>query len=276
MKKEIMRRAALMMTLLTMATPLASRGELKIYKIKGEVTVKTSGGTRKGEKRQTVAASDVLNIPRNAAVSILDTREKRVYSSLSQGRISVKQLIDQAKSNASNITRTTNDMVLEAVADNARSKSEGFGIAGASIHEANAVIHAPMDLPEGMSYLAYLRGLGDGVYNDEYDVILLRRDINYDDETFNFAVFNTLSKPLYFNIIQQRTDREPELHFLDNPIAAPRTQTVVEEYLYLLPDYPDGYIVVASDRDFTIEDVKNLLNPRYEPEADFYFTLLRK
>lgn len=266
----------MVLTLLTLAMPLASRGELKIYRIKGEVTVKTSGGTRKGEKRQTVVATDVLNIPRNAAVSILDTKDKRVYSSLSQGRLSVKQLIDQAKSNASNITRTTNDMVLEAVADNAKAKTSGFGIAGASVHEANAVIHAPVDLPEGMSYLGYLRGLGDGAYNDEYDVILLRRDINYDDETFNFAVFNTLSKPLYFNIIQQRTDREPELHFLDNPIAAPRTQTVVEEYLYLLPDYPDGYIVVASDKDFTIAEVRKLLDPHYEPKADFYFTVLRK
>lgn len=260
-----------------MATPLELFAELNIYKVKGDVLVKSGNSTSKAQKRQRVASTDELTIPRNAGVSILDTKDNRVYSSLSQGRMTVKRLIDQAKSNASSITRTTNDVVIENLAESARKKSVSVGIPGASIHEANAVIHAPINLPQGMSYLSYLRGLKENEeYNDEYDAILLRRDINYDDETFNFAVFNTLSKPLYFNIIQQRTDREPELHFLDNPIAAPRTQTIVEEYLYILPDYQDGYIVIASDKDFTIEDVKKLLDPSYVPTADFYITLLRK
>lgn len=254
--------------------PLDLAAELKIYKFKGDVTI---NGTRKPVKRMTVSSSDELTIPRNAAVSILDTKSNRIFSSLSQGKMTVGKLIEQAQANTSSITRTTNEEVLRAVAENAKSKSDGYGIAGASVHVANAVIHGPLLLPEGVSYLSYLRGLGDKEeYNDEYDAILLRRDIDYDDETFKFAVFNTLSKPLYFNIIQQRTDREPELHFLDNPIAAPRTQTIVDEYLYILPDYPDGYIVVASDKDFTIDDVKKLLDPKYEPKADFYLTLLRK
>lgn len=266
-----------MTALLTIATPLELFSDLNIYKVKGDVIVKSGSNTQKAQKRQKVASTDELTIPRNAGVSILDTKDNRVYSSLSQGRMTVRHLIDQAKSNASSITRTTNDVVIENLAENAKKKSLKVGVPGASIHEANAVIHAPIDLPEGMSYLSYLRGLGEKEeYNDEYDAILLRRDINYEDETFNFAVFNTLSKPLYFNIIQQRTDREPELHFLDNPIAAPRTQTIVEEYLYILPDYPDGYIVIASDKDFSISDVKELLKPGFEPDADFYFTLLRK
>lgn len=263
-----------MTLLLAVAYPVDLSAVLKIYRFKGDVTV---NGRRKAEKRMEVSSSDELTIPRNAAVSILDTKSNRVFSSLSQGKMTVKELIDQAQKNTSNITRTTNEEVLRAVAENGRTKADGYGIAGASIHVANAVIHAPADLPEGVSYLSYLRGLGDGEdYNDENDAILLRRDINYDDETFRFAVFNTLSKPLYFNIIQQRTDRDPELHFLDNPVAAPRTQTIVDEYLYILPDYREGYIVVASDKDFSLEDVKKLLDPGYEPTADFYITLLRK
>ena len=244
--------------------------------MKGDVTVQSGKSIRKAEKRKPVAESDNLTIPRGASISILDTNGNRVYSSLTQGITTVKNLIKNARTNASNITRATNDVVLTNIKDNGGRRPDNPGRGGVSIHEANAVIHAPVDLPEGMSYLQYLRSLGDKEYNDETDAILLRRDINYEDETFNFAVFNTLKKPLYFNIIQQRTDRDPELHFLDNPIASPRTQTIVEEYLYMLPDYPDGYIVVASDEDFTINDVKKLLDPDYEPKSDFYFTLLRK
>ncbi len=240
------------------------------------MTLKSGTSNRKAEKRQYVKESDLLTIPRSAAVSILNTQNNRVYSSLSQGTMTVRQLIDNASKNASDITRATNEVAWNNMQTNDYKMHTDPGRAGASIHTTNAVIHAPVDLPKGTSYLQYLRSLGDKEYNDEYDAILLRRDINYDDETFNFAVFNTLKEPLYFNIIQQRTDREPELHFLDNPLAAPRTQTIVEEYLYILPDYRDGYIVVASNKNFTIDDVKRLLDPDYEPDADFYFTLLRK
>ncbi len=269
--------AAALPVLLAMTLPTELWASLKIYKIRGEVTVTSGNASRKAVKRQSVLPSDILTIPRNAGVTILDEKDNRVFESLSQGKIKVEDLIKEARKNASAITKATNEMVWEAIADNAKTKSANLGIPGVSVHVANAVIHAPIDLPDGVSYLSYLRGLGGKEeYNDEYDEILLRRDINYDDETFRFAVFNTLSQPLYFNIIQQRADCEPEFFFLDNPIASPRSQTVVEEYLYVVPDYPDGYIVVASDRDFTIEDVRKLLDPGYEPEADFYFTVLRK
>lgn len=278
MKKTKLKKTALAMTaLFAIATPLDLFSDLNIYKVKGEVAVKSGNRTRKAEKRQGVVSSDELTIPRNAGISILDTKDNRVYSSLSPGNMTVGNLIDQATSNASSITRTTNDVMIQSLVESGGKKAESVGVPGVSVHRANALIHAPVDLPEGVSYLQYLRGLGKKeAYNDEYDAIFLRRDINYDDETFHFAVFNTLSKPLYFNIILQCTDREPELHFLDNPIAAPRTQTIVEEYCYIVPDYPDGYIVVASDKNFTASDVKKLLDPSYRPEADFYFTLLRK
>lgn len=263
--------------LLTLTMPSEVRGALKIHKVKGEVTINSGKSSRKAVKRQGVSMSDILTIPRNSSITILDEKDNRAYESLSQGKVKVEDLIRDAKNNSSAITKTTNEMVLEAMADNAKSKSSGLGIPGVSVHVANAVVHGPINLPSGVSYLSYLRGLKENEeYNDEYDAILVRRDINYDDETFKFAVFNTLSQPLYFNIIQQRTDRQPELYFLDNPLAAPRTQTVVEEYLYIVPDYPDGYIVVASDKDFTVEDVKKLLDADYEPAANFYFTLLRK
>lgn len=238
--------------------------------------MKSGTSSRKAEKRQSVSESDLLTIPRSALVSILDTDNNRVYSSLSQGTMTVRELINKAKNNASDVTLATNEVALTNIKSNGPQKSGRPGRGGVSIHEANAVIHAPLELPDGVSYLQYLRSLGDKEYNDEFDAILLRRDINYDDQTFNFAVFNTLKEPLYFNIIQQRTDREPELHFQDNPIALPRTQTIVEEYLYLVPEVPDGYIVVASDRDFTLEDVIKLLDPSYVPTTNFYITLLRK
>lgn len=259
------------------AIPSEIGGALKIHKVKGDVTVNSGNSSRRAVKRESLNLSDVLTIPRNSSIAILDEKDNRVYESLSQGKMKVDDLIMEAKRNSSAITKTTNETVLEAIADNAKSRATGLGIPGVSVHVANAVVHVPLDLLDGVSYLSYLRGLDEKEeYDDECDAILLRRNINYDDETFKFAVFNTLSKPLYFNIIQQRTDREPELFFLDNPIAAPRMQTMVDEYLYLLPDYQDGYILVASDRDFTIEDVKKLLDPNYEPKADFYISLLRR
>lgn len=267
----------LFLILLVSTIPSEVGGSLKIHRVKGNVTVNSGNSSRRAVKRESLNLSDLLTIPRNSSIAILDEKDNRVYESLSQGKMKVDDLIMEAKMNSSAITKTTNETVLKAIADNAKTRGTGLGIPGVSVHVANSVVHVPVDLPDGVSYLSYLRGLDEKEeYDDECDAILLRRNINYDDETFKFAVFNTLPKPLYFNIIQQRTDREPELFFLDNPIAAPRTQTMVDEYLYLLPDYPDGYILVASDEDFTIEDVKKLLDPKYVPKADFYISLLRR
>lgn len=270
--------AMMSLTLMTLSISIDSDAALNIFRVKGNVKVKDSNGVSKEAKqRATVTKSDILTIPKDGNVEILNSENRRIFSSIEHGTMTVQELIDKANKDAKAITKKTNTGLGTAIADNAKIKRSSFANTGVSVHTANAIIHAPIDLPEGVSYLAYLRNMNNGKeYDDENDIILIRRNIDHDDETFNFAVFNTLDLPLYFNIIDQTSDRELELYFQENPIAVPKTQTIVEEYRYLVPDEEMGHILIASDQDFTESDVKKLMDPNYEPEADFYFSLIRQ
>ena len=269
--------AMISLMLMTLSVSIDSEAALNIFRVKGNVKVKNSSGASKDAKqRATVTKSDVLTIPKGGNIEILNSDNRRIFSSIEHGTMTVQELIDKANKDAQAITRKTNTGLGDAIADNAKLKRSSFASTGVSVHTANAIIHAPIDLPDGVSYLEYLRRMKNGnEYDDDNDVILIRRNIDYDDETFNFAVFNTLDIPLYFNIIDQTNNRELELYFQENPIAIPKTQTIVEEYRYLVPDEGMGHILIASDQEFTETDIKKLLDPDYEPKADFYFSLIR-
>ncbi len=265
----------MLLTIVMLLITPDARAVYKIYRLQGDVTLTHEGQPHKAQRRESLSPNDLLLIPVGGKVEILDSDSRRIYTSTRSGKITVRSLIDDAKKDASSLTRKTNEKVLAAVVSNASSQTGGFQSSGLSIHETNGP-SSGIVLPAGMSLLGYLMALSTGeAYDDTNDIVLMRRDYSESDDTFNFAVFNTLTRPLYVNIIDQCPDGEPRLYFEENPIAKPRSETLIPEYRYLLPIDQTGYIVIASDKNFTIEDVKRLLDSDYTPDADFFFSLLR-
>lgn len=249
---------------------------MKVYRLTGDVKIKQNSGLSLLHRRAVVNPSDQLIIPENGKVEILDETSRRIYSSLIQGSFSVKDIIEMAKKNSSEITKITNEQVLIAVKDNAATQRDRFGKTGASWHETDADLSGLISLPEGVTYLAYLMAMSPTEeYDNCNDVILVRRNRSEEDDTFNFSVFNTLEQPLYINIIDQKPTDEINLYFQESPLVNPRRETQIPEYRYLLPESITGYIVIASDKPFSIKDVKQLLDSSNTPENNFYFSLLR-
>lgn len=266
----------LLLTLALTLMPQYLSATLKVYRLSGNVMLKKGNKQTNLQRRETLQATDILTIPAGGRVEILDSDTRRIYTLSSVGSNSVKSLIAKAASEAEAITRQTHKRMLDAVKENAETRKKGYHIQGLSIHETDGIMHAPMELPDGMSYLAYLLSIDDNSrYDDSNDIILMRRNYLGDDSTFNFAVFNTLEIPLYFNIIDQRSGEYPIMYFKENPVATPCKETVISEYRYLLPEDLSGYVVIASDKNFTQEDVHKLLDPAFNPEQDFYFSLFR-
>lgn len=58
-------------------------------------------------------------------------------------------------------------------------------------------------------------------------------------------------------------------------MVSPRSETLLPQYRFLLPESETGYIVIASPSPFALSDVRQLLNPDYSPKQDFYLSLLR-
>lgn len=49
---------------------------------------------------------------------------------------------------------------------------------------------------------------------------------------------------------------------------------VAEEYVFLPNADGRGYVAIASDVDFTLDDVKRLLEAGYDPDDEYYLTIL--
>lgn len=254
-----------------------SSASLKVYRLNGNVSVQTKSGSKKLARRDELSQSDIVTVPKGGYIEILDSKTHRIYTSNRAGKSSVKKIMETAEADAAGVTRRTNKKVLDAIAENAATKKNSFAVGGISIHETDAVVHAPIACPDSISYLAFLMQIDRNTdTEDSFDIILMQRETVDNDDSFNFAVFNTLSKPLYFNVIDINSGEDASLYFPGNPIARPKKETIIQEYRFAQDDDTDGYIVIASDKDFTAEDVKMLFRPGYEPEEDYYFSLLLK
>lgn len=249
---------------------------LKIYKITGNVTIKTERGTQALKRRDIVKSNDVLSIPAGSSVEIHDTETQGLYASTLTGSTTVQALIDKSKRDAKNVTQATNGRIWDNIKRNAESKANSYNVGGVSVHNTDGVISSVQLLPEGMSYLTYLMQLSPyNEYDDSDDLILLRRDYPDDYDTFNFSVFNTLDEALYVNVIEQKPNCDIKLFFNENPLVKPRGETVIPQYRYIRPEEDAGYIIIASEKNFTLNDVKRLLEISYSPEENYYISLYR-
>ncbi|MDE6786960.1 MAG: hypothetical protein K2J46_07980 [Muribaculaceae bacterium] len=247
----------------------------KIYKVKGDVSIKSKNGkTIKAQRRADVSLTDVVSIPKDGSLEILNSDSHRIYSSVSTGKMSVKSLIDKAEKNAANITRNINKKVMAAVAETGAQKRTGYDAMGMAIHETDFVAGPPVPIPDGMSYLRYL--LTDDTDPDaiHQNFLSIKTQSAGDDETFNFAIESFIDKPLYYNIISRNNGDNISFCFPKNHIVAPNSESVVAEYTYLKDNKDKGYVVVASESDFSLDDAKRLLEPEYIPAQMYYLSVI--
>lgn len=281
MKKSRINQIILISLSILTATIAASDSYavLKIYKLKGDVTIKSGKRNLKATRRATVETSDVLTIPAGGSVEILDSKTHRIYSSTKTGKISVKSLIKKAESQASNITRNINRKVIDAVVDNASQKEISYDVVGVSIHETDAVVPVLINIPEGISYLSYLLGNPHEPDSLHQSFISLSRHIiesddQDSDDEFNFVFTNSTTHPLYFNIVTKDDDQDIHLLMPRNRMADPKSVTTAQEYKYLADDSLRRFVGIASDHNFTIDDVRHLMDDGYKSKDIYFLTVL--
>lgn len=263
-----------LLTLWLMSGASMLNAALLVYRIKGDVRLINGSRSTLLQRHAELRGTDVLNIAADAVVEILDSDTKRIYSSTHGGRMSVDELVKAAKADAASVTRKTNGRILSAFNEKTQAGRQRYERTGLSAHNTEGGI---VDAAVADGSIPYLRRLIQLAPNEEYggqnDMILLRRNRADDKGSFSFAVFNTFRAPLYVNVIDQ-SDEGLNFYFGENAIAAPRSETVFEEYRYVFPDVDTGYIVIGSDKDFTHADVLGILEGK-PVEGNFFYSLLR-
>lgn len=252
----------LLIAIIALCFTLQSHAQYSVYTLSGDIT--TTRGKRL-RPREPLAAGDILDLCPSCRIKILDNATRRVYHSTATGRIRVSDIVTRAEKDARDITRHATDRIMA-----------GAGRSGGASRAGRRGLSRHMTNAGGDSSAITLRELIDmppqTPYDNEESEILLGRCI-LDDGLFTFTVFNTLSRPLYVNVVPKTADPTP--YFAEPACAAPRRETIIDQYTFALPSNPEAYILIASPRPFTAADIAALLTAGTPPAAPFYFYLLR-
>ena len=80
---------------------LTASAHYTLHSVSGDVKVESGGKTVAAAKGMTVKAIDYIIIPKGGKVEILNDLDKRIYTSITPGRISVTRLMIDARGAAS-------------------------------------------------------------------------------------------------------------------------------------------------------------------------------
>lgn len=275
MKKKGIRLCAVMGPLLTLSilgSALDSDANLRIHTLNGNVKVNQTVAKKGTEVKKT----DRLDIPKDGEVKIHDTDNKKLYKNVTVGNMTVESMIAAAEEKSRLSIIKIIDVIWDNIKSNGNSQKETYKSRGSSRNITHDIVAQPVDLPEGMSYLQYLMTLKSMDQHDVMnDYVLVRRVYNDTTDDFNFAFWNDLDSVVYVNVIDMHREMEGDIQFYFpvNPLIEPFDTTVVEDFEFYSPE-GGSYIVIASEKNFTIEDVKKLLDSEYRPEENYYFSIL--
>lgn len=243
-----MKRNLILIAMAAMLSAMTADSRLNVYSFNGRVELDAGGGAwRAATVRATLQPDTRLRIAQGASVEIIDTDTRRIYTSTTTGVTTAKALIDLANRQAASVVSRTNRAIIDAARNNSPAKQR-YSAGGVSMHTTDASAADSLSLRS-------LFAARD--YSDQADVVLMRKENSADNGSFYFAVFNTLDRPVYVNVV---ASPELPLAFMMpvNVVAAPRSETQIPEYVFATPSAPQSYALIACDSDFTPADAAPL------------------
>lgn len=232
----------------------------RVYSVVGNVYMVKPTGRTLVSRRETVVLSTVLQLSEGAKLQLLAPWSGRLYVTDKAGKYTVKEIIRYADSDASALISKANKRIRESMRSSAQSHTR-FQNTGVVMHATDAV---------NSDSLSLIQLFQHPERSDQTDVVLLRREHNSSDGTFNFAVFNTLDHPVYVNIINSPTEPIRFL-FPDNVLVAPRCETNISQFVFSLSESANSFALISSCKDFSSDDVCGLLTTA---RPDFHLSLL--
>lgn len=241
---------------------VAAQERYAIYKH----TVGTKYQTKNNEwvdvlRKQPVSLLDMLSIPDNGTVTILDMKTNSLYSTTKSGAIRIKNLIDDAIKESSVVTSKLNEIIFEKINDST-DNNPTYAIAGAVYRGNNRVSN---DIY--VSICHFLKELEAGknekIQNSTDACSLIRH--NLDDEEFYFSIQNSTSNIFFVNVLCI-TEAGAAFCFRSqmgnsiSPMIGPRETIDFKQYPFVKTSNECKYLLIANTKDFKTSDIEMLLN----------------
>ena len=246
--------------LLLIAIVFAAHAHYSIHAVSGDVKVESGGKTVAATKGMSVKATDYLIISAGGKVDILNDLDKRIYSSIKSGKISVTRLMIDAKGVSSdNGANVASRMQL------GRKQQKG----DSKVYVEKGMVRRSLALydPEGDNlsldavtlgkYLASKIKDGEDIKNYEAPVRITSGKL--EKGGMGFRVENTLEFPVYFNVIKITGGATPEVEIsqLGQPagsyIILPQQALGREHYPKV--DESERHILVLTNCQYDIDEV---------------------
>lgn len=266
-------RKLLFIILLVIALPVSARYTL--YSVSSGVMLESGGKSTAAQNGMTVKPSDQLVIPKGGKVEIYNDLDKKIYTSVAEGKISVTRLLIDARSAASDNRGN--------VASRLRfGKSNDTG--NQKLYVEKGMVKRSLGVfdPEGEKIVAdpsliakfIVSRLADG--NDALqDALPIPTEHSVPEEGgITFDVRNTIGFPVYFNIVKicRKGDRKAvRISEVGQPagiyVLLP-DQTLGRGHYHSIPD-DELHLMVMTHCQFEIDEmIEELEKALRDPVAD--------
>lgn len=256
--------------LLFCSMPLSA--ELVVHSVTGNVKISSGGKISTLTKGSKLGKKDILSIPQNGILEIIDTQTNRIYKSIKSGHTSVGMIISCSESKAADNLSNINSRL--KFSDRGKKVATGNRIyreKGMVTRTLNLFDPTAADVEISPDALAYL--IANTVYfgNVNGDSTLnctpLHIEANPPAEEKNeigFKLHNPLHTPVYFNVLKFSgvKNRVAEISPLGHPSGCyilPGGQTMWRAQTGKFP-YGERHIVIACHYSFNIDDLIDSIN----------------
>ncbi len=240
-----------------------------LFTVVGDVQVESGGKTVKATKGQAVKATDLIIIPQGGKVEILNDLDKRVYTSIKPGKISVTKLMIEARGvaadNGANVAARMN------LGRKTQKGAEKVYVEKGMVRRSLATYdpegeQMEMDAETLGRYVA--SRISAGTLSSGEDAPVPVESKRLSEGGLSFKMENTLQFPIYFNIIKITKGSKDDVNI--SPLGQPAgsyvvlpQQTLSREHFPMLDENEEQILIMTNcqyDVDKVIEEIVKALN----------------
>ena len=193
-----MKKILLVVLSFVLVVPVMAQHKYEVYKLNGDVHImhKNTGKWSSATVRMALDEEDIISVPKNGSISILEPKSGRIYLSDEKGKLSVKKRIEQAEKTASKLFKQVNRELARA-ADKDAQKNNGY-VSYAASSRGNTLEPDIYD-----SVYALLMNIVDSAYQEDNNPIIVQKEKD-GNNMCHYSVINNSTVMLYFNAVVVR------------------------------------------------------------------------
>ena len=211
-------------------------------------------------KGETLQENTLLNIKKKGAISILDKSTRRIYSNVKTGKQTVSALI-QASSKSANSTFGNLNHQLARNVKNSDHRSRYYSTYGATVRGDGEVTFA-----DSLYYSIF-----QGITKQTYGNSLVLKETRNNDGTISFSIVNDSDSLFFVSLICGDKSHislcfDGLIYGADVISVLPHSMANLQSHRFAPPSGNEQYYLIASQREFWVEPLKNALNYMSPPE----------